>query len=426
MSAEKPAERLPRSLPPSLWHNADFLKLWAGQTVSLVGSQTTILALPLAAVLTLRATPAQVGVLVALWNAPNILSFFAGALIDRVPRKPVLIVTDLIRALLLFAIVAGARFHLLRIELLYLIVIPLGACSIFFDVSAGALLPSLISRDQLVEGNAKLQTSDAAARIVGPGLGGWLVQVLTAPVAIAFDAISYLVSVLSLILVHAGEMPMVAEERPHLMHEILVGASFVRHHALIRPMLLSSTVWNLADSIIFAVYVLYATRVLHLTPGALGLTFTVASLGFLAGSAFGPSLQGRIGIGQAIVVGGIVQGIGALLLPLAAALPIPAPLVLGGAQFVIGLGFPLVGIGMMSVRQAVTAAPMLGRVGATWHTITWGVLPFGNLAGGLLGNDLGLQRAIEIGAAGCFLACIPVLVSPVRSLHTLPATPPDL
>lgn len=405
----------------SLWRHADFLKLWAGQTVSLFGSQITLLALPLTAVLTLKATPGEMGILVALSNAPNLLSFLAGAWVDRLRRKPVLILADLGRALVLLSIPLGAALHVLRIELLYPIALLLGVLTVVFDVAYGSLLPSLIERDQLVEGNSKLQVSDAAARVVGPGIGGALVQLLTAPIAVAFDAVSFLASVLSLLLIRTAEPPApTQEQRESLRKEVLEGARFVFRHPLLRPMLIFNAVWNFSDSIIFAVYVLYATRDLGLGPGVLGLTFTLASVGFLVGATIASRVQRHLGLGPAIVLGGALEGLGVLLVPVSHGPVTAAAVVLGAAQFIIGLGFPFVGIGMVSVRQAITPDRMLGRVVATSRSITWGVLPLGNLLGGVLGSVIGLHGAIVLGAGTGSIAFLALLFSPVRTLGEAP------
>src|SRR5215510_4046690 len=256
-----------------LWRHPDFLKLWAGQTISLFGSQITALALPLTAVLTLRATHSASSVLAGL---------FAGVLADRLRRRPILIGTDLGFAVLAGSIPVAAFLGLLRIEQLYLVQFFSGVLAEFCVVTHMAFLPSLTERHQLVEANSKLQTTNSAASIAGPGLAGVLTQLITAPMAMIFDAISFLVSALFIWRIRAPEpAPAPVGSRKSVRAEIGEGLSFVFGNPTLRPLAEAIAMHFLFNGLIFSVFILYASRELKIESALLGVVFAAIGLGFL-------------------------------------------------------------------------------------------------------------------------------------------------
>ena len=288
---------------PSLWRHADFMKLWTGQTISRLGSVVTRTAVPLLAVLVLGAGPFEMAlIIVAQSLAVLLVGFFAGAWVDRVRRRPVLIVADICRAVLLFSIPAAYVANVLRLEQLYVVVFIEGCLGVMFDSAYPAYVPSLIGVDRVVEGNSKLAASSSLAEIGGPGLGGALVQVIGAPFAILVDAASYVVSSVSLWLIRTPE-PKRPErhEAPHIRHEIVEGLTLVRSHPVLVPLTLRSVIAHVAGSFYGVLYTIYLIDELHLEPFWLGVVVSAGGVGALVGSFFASRTIKRIGFGPSII-----------------------------------------------------------------------------------------------------------------------------
>lgn len=409
-----------------LWRHHDFLKLWGGQTVSLIGSQVTFLALPLLAALTLDATPTELGVLLAAETAP--VFFFglvAGVWADRVRRRPILIAADLGRGVLLLAIPLAAWGGVLRIELLYAVSLLVGTLTVFFDVSYEAFLPAIVRRDQLLEGNSKLETSFSTAELAGPGIGGWLVALVGAPLPILLDAASFLVSAVALGAIRAREpAPASPAERAHLRREIGEGMRALLGHPLLRPMMGLGTTANLLSELRHVVLILFATRELGLGPGLIGLVFALGSVGGLLGAALTDRLTDRFPIGRVLLGSALGMSVSFVVVALAGGSPPVATAVLAAALFVDALAQTIGAVTVRSTRQAVTPAHLLGRVGGSSRFLTWGLLPLGALLGGALGQAIGLRPTLWIGAVASLGAAAWVWLSPLRGLRELPA-PPD-
>lgn len=409
-----------------LWRHPEFLKLWAGQTISLFGSQVGELALPLTAVLVLNASASEMGLLMAAERAPFLLlSLLAGVWVDRLRRRPVLIAADLGRAFLLASIPAAALLGLLRMEQLYLVGLLVGVCTVFFDVAYQSYLPSLVGREDLVEGNSKLSMTQSAAAMVGPGLAGALVQLVTAPLALAADALSFLVSALSLRWIHATEPAPAADGRPrNIWAEVAEGLRLVLGSRLLRPIALCTGTFNLFSSLWSAVFLLFMTRDLGLAPALVGLIFGIGGVGFLVGAVLAGRIAQRFGVGPTIV--------GSTLLSGAVSIPIalvggPTPLVLVVlvlSQALMGLGLVVYNVTQVSLRQAITPDHLLGRMNASVRFIIWGTMPIGALVGGLLGDAIDLRPTLLLGAVGTTLAFLWVFFSPVRALREQPASVP--
>ena len=408
---------------PSLWNHGDFLRLWAGQTVSQFGTQITVLALPLLAAVMLEASPFEMGLLGAAEMAPFLLiGLPAGVWVDRLPRRPLLIGGDVGRALVLASIPIAHLVGLLTIWQLYVVAFVVGTLTVFFDVAYMAYLPALVNREQLIEGNSKMETSRAAAEVAGPGIAGVLIQALTAPVAIAFDAASFLCSALVLGLIRRREPPATLAPggvRPALLAEMREGLRFVLTHPLLRPIAFATGTINLFRSAIGALYVLFAVRDLGLDAATLGFVLAAGNAGFLFGAVLAGRAASSLGLGATIVGAAMLTGLGGLLLPFAT--PAFAVPVLIASGLLVGLGNPLYNVNQVSLRQAITPDRLQGRMNATMRFVVWGTMPIGYLTGGVAGEWLGLRTAIALLAVGAALAFLWLLFSPVRSLREHPA-----
>lgn len=405
----------------SLGRNADFLRLWAGETVSLLGSQVTELALPLTAVIVLGAGPVEMGLLGALRFLPYLLfTLPAGLLADRRRRRPILLWSNLGRGLLIALVPALALPGALRIEHLYLIGFGVGTLTVVFDVTYWSYLPSIVRRDQLVEGNSRLMATSAIASVGGPGLGGILVQLLTAPFALLVDAASFLASAFSLAMIRTREPAPERAADGAIAADLREGFATVSRHPILRALAATAGSYNLFDAWISALFVLFAVDVLGLSPGALGLVFAAGAAGALAGSVAAAPVARRIGIGPAVVWAVVFEC--AALLPIAVAGG-PAPLAIGVllvAFFVNGAGVSLSSVQAISVRQTVTPDRLLGRMTASYRLIGYGGIPIGAFLGGLMGELVGLRGGILLGAIGMLSAAVFVVASPLTRLRTLP------
>lgn len=405
-----------------LRRHPDFLKLWSGQSISSFGSAITTLALPLTAVLVLQATPVQMGLLAAVGFLPHLaLGLPAGVWVDRWPRRPILIVTDLGRAALLGSVPLLALLGALRMDYLYAAAVLVGVCTLFFDVAATSYLPSLVSRDDLLEANSTSALSSALAGTIGPALAGGLVQLLTAPVAIAADAVSYVVSALCSGLIQAAETPAPPAQRRRLWSEIGEGLRVLIDDPILRPIIGASTVGSFGGAMRQAVFVLFLVRGLGLPPALLGLVYAVGGVAAMLGAVLAGPTRDRFGPGQAIVGGTLLWCAGNALIPLArGSLVVALPLVLA-AQVISGIGTPVYSINQITVRQATVPYRLLGRVNACRRFLVFGVIPLGALLGGALGQALGLRTALVVGVAWQALSALWLLLSPVRTLRETPA-----
>ncbi|HZO74754.1 MAG TPA: MFS transporter, partial [Ktedonobacteraceae bacterium] len=392
-----------------------FLKLWTGSTVSLFGSQITFLAIPFTAILILHVTTAQMSFLVLAEFLPSLLiGLFAGVWVDRWPRRPLLIVTDTGRALLLGSIPLMVFLGLLRIEYLYAVAFLVGALTLFFNVAYGAFLPSLVDRKQLIDGNSKLEASNLLAQIAGPALAGWLIQLVTAPLAILADAFSFLVSACSLCIIRVQEPRPERKERPHFWRDLSEGLHVLVQDPLLRPIAACDATLNFFGGIMDVVRVLYIVQVLHLGAFFFGIMFSIASSSALVGSLFNSWVTRKIGIGRTILFSAFTLALGWLLIPLAGGPPLMTMAVIIAGSLLFGLSNTLFNVNTQSLRQQITPNELLGRVGASMQFIGEGTLPLGALIGGVLGQALGLRLTFILACSGMFLAFLWTLFSPIR------------
>lgn len=410
-----------------LWQHPDFLRLWAGQTISQFGSQISALALPLVAIIILDASAFQVALLGTVELLPFLLfTLPAGVWVDRLRRRPLLVIGDLGRAAALVSVPIAYAAGALAMWQLYVVGFAVGTLTVLFDVAYQSYLPSLVRRDQLVEGNSRLELSQSAAQLSGPAVAGGLVSIITAPWAVLVDAVSFLASALFVLGIRTREeLPEREPEapRPAMLPELKEGFRFVFTDARLRALTASTAIFNFFTSLMFAVYLVFAVRTLGLSPGVIGLVFSMGNVGWLLGAVAAGRLSARVGIGMSIVASGVVSGAGLLLVPLApASAPIPF-LVAGGV--LTSLGVVVWRIAQVSLRQAITPDRMLGRVNSVSRFAMWGIMPLGSLLGGAVGSTVGLRPTMWIGAVGATLCVVPVLLSPVRSLREVPELPAE-
>ncbi|HEV3479343.1 MAG TPA: MFS transporter [Gaiellaceae bacterium] len=410
----------------ALSRDGDFLRLWSGETISLFGTQVTVLALPLTAVLTLDASAGQLGLLNAARFAPFIaVILFAGVWVDRRRRRPILIQTNVGRALLVGAIPAAAVFELLRMEVLYAVGFLVGVLTVFFDLAYQSYLPSLVGRAQLTAANSRLEASRSAAEVGGPGIGGLLVQVASAPYALLVDAVSFLVSgaLLSSIRHEEAPPPPAADDREGVLRAIRGGFRLTFANRYLRPIAGEAATFNLFEQAIMTVFVLYAVRELGLTAGLLGLIISVGAAGAFVGAVAAPYPARRWGLGPTIVSAMAIACTVPLALPAVDGAPATAVPLLAATFFVWGLAVAISNVHVVSLRQAATPDHLLGRVNASYRFFTYGAIPIGALFGGFLGEAIGLRATLLVSALGLLLALLWVIASAVARLSELPARP---
>ncbi len=408
-----------------LWRNRDFLKLWAGETISVFGSLIGRTALMFTAVLALDATPLQMAVLAAADIVPGLLvGLAAGVWVDRLPRRPIMIAADLGRAALLSSIPAAYALDTLVIEQLYVVAFLAGVLTIFFDVAYLSYLPSLVRKDELLEGNSKLTASSAVAEVGAFGATGWLVQLLSGPGAVLVDAVSFLFSAAFIKGIRKAERRRVAPaDRAGLRAEIREGVRAILQEPVLRAVAGSDMIAHFSFRMFGAVFLLYTTRELGFEPGVLGLIFATGGASSLAGALFATPAARRFGIGPAMVLGVMMMGGSMLFVPAAqdASLLALAFLV---AQQVFGDGsYTVFDINQVSLRQAITPEGVLGRVNAGIHFGVLAAMLLGALCGGALGEVVGLRATLVAASGFMLVAGVWLLVSPVGLLRQAPAAP---
>ena len=409
-----------------MWRNRDFLKLWAGQTISEIGSRITREGVPLTAVLALHAQPIQMGWMAALTTgATLVFGLFAGVWVDRLRRRPIMIAADLSRAALLATIPLAAYWRILSMGQLYVVIALAGICAVFFDVAYQSYLPGLVRRENLLEGNSKLAMSNAAAEIAGPPLTGVLVQLITAPAAILIDAISFLVSAVSVSAIGAAEpAPVRLESRSHPLTEASAGLAFVFR----QPALRSIACWYITAYLFYGLinplYVLYVIRDLRLGPALLGGAVAVGGAGNMLGSALAPAVRKRFGFGRTFIGAAVAIGLALEFLPLARGTVVVALGCLLAQQLFGDMAHATYHISELTLRQSLAPDHMLGRVNAAMRMMSLGMIPVGSILGGLLASAIGVRATLAVAATGILLASGWLIFSPLRKMHSseLPVT----
>jgi MFS family permease len=426
----KPLERFQRLLRRNfrgLWRLPDFRRLWLSLTITSFGAQITNLALPLTAALMLHATPLQMGILVALEALPfALISLHAGVLLDRVRKLPIVIASDVSRGLALLAIPLCAWRGVLTVEVLYAVGFFCGVQNVVGGAAYQVLIAQMAGRDRLVEANAKITLGETSSALVGPGIAGGLIQLLTAPFAIAIDGVTFLASALMLrrLRVPNDVVPRVA--RRSMGAEIREGLALVWNNPTLRSLALVAAAWQVLHHMQVAVLILFATRELGLSAGAIGLAYMAGGLGCVLAASSAERLSQRFGVGAAIVYGLMLTAFGWQAFGLIRATGSIATLLLGVGMLLFDFGAVLYAINYLALRQALTPDRLLGRMTATMRFLTVAAAPLGSLVGGVLATGIGLRHTLwVIGLLGLALTVAAMRWSPVRLHRALPAVAAD-
>ena len=406
-----------------LIRHRDFRLLWGGETVSQLGSQVSLLAIPLLAVRTLHATTFQMGLLTAASTAAFlIVGLPAGVWVDRIRRRRVMIGSDLGRVVTLGSVPVAYAAGLLTLGQLFVVTLVAGVLTVFFDVAYQSYLPSLVGREHLVEGNAKLTGSEQAATVAGPSIAGGLVQAVGSAAAVAVDAASFLASAVAIAAIRAPEAKPDVPEGGHakLVHDIGEGLRFVFSHVLLRAIAATTATANLFSGIAAAVEIVFLVREVHASPGQIGLIFSVGGVGGVLGALAAGRIADRFGGARATIIG-IALNAGALMIPLTT--PGIGLLFFAAGMFVVGFAVVIYNVNQVSFRQRLCPDRLLGRMNATMRFVVWGVLPIGALVGGIFGTAFGLRPTLWIGVLGEALSGLWLVFSPMRTMRDFPEAP---
>lgn len=404
--------------------NSAFRRLWAAQAVSAFGARITREGLPIMAVVTLGAGAATLGVLAAVASGAALATALAaGAYIDRHRRRPLLIGADLLRAAVLIAIPVAAWLGALTLTQVFAAAALVAAASVVFEIASHSYLPSIISKAELIDGNSRLAATESVAEVGGPALAGVLFQWLSAPIAVAANAVTYLVSASFLAAIAALETAPAQSPPEHWTREITQGFRLAWSDARVRPLLLMESAQGLFGGVFSALYVLFAVRTLGLTPAMLGLAIGAGGVGALAGAFLAPRLSRRLGHGPAIILAMAGAALAVLITPFAPAAPVAGLAALVVSQ-VIGDALAVAGgVLTSSLRQTLLPQAVLGRVAGAFHASAGGMAVIGALGGGLLGQVIGPRAALLAAALGFLVPPLIGALSPLRSLRE--STPTD-
>ena len=402
----------------SLWHDPEFLKLWTGQTISEIGSRITREGIPLTAVMLLHATPAEMGLLASLNGfAALVFGPLAGIAADRFRLRPMLIWSDLGRAAVLAMIPFLHAKALLTMAALCAVMAAVAVLTTFFDVAYQSLLPSLVHRHQLLEGNSKLTMSMTTAEMIGPAATGALVQWLGAPRAIAIDAVSFLFSALSVALIRKPEVAKIVHEDSWNWHELSAGGRETFAHPILRAMALRAASVSFFFGFFSTLYVLYAIRELQFTPIILGIVVALGGVGGFLGSIYAARIAERFSVGTTMIGASLVSGALLLLIPLAPGPGWLAIVCLGAAQLFGDVSYPVYAIHEVTLRQSIAAPHLLGRITAFAQLLFKGFWPVGALAGGALATSIGIRPTFVICSVGVLASTLWLYFSPLRTLR---------
>jgi len=403
----------------SLMFHHDFRQLWIGDTISQFGTQVSVIALPYLAVTVLGADEFEMGILGTLeFLAFLVIGLPAGAWVDRWRRKRVLIANDIVRAIALGTLPLAYVFDVLTLGQLFVVAVVTGTATVFFDVAYQSYLPSIVERHQITEGNSKLEISRSTAQVGGPGLGGLMIKLLGAPLMIAVDAASYLLSAFFVARIRHEEPPHDRTARRALRVEIAEGVRFVAKHPLLRRIAACTSLFNFFSSMTASLLILYMVRDLDLEPGVIGLVFSAGAVGGLLGAFAATPFAKLVGEGRAIPIGAALSVPFMFFTPLAAFGPAVPLLIVGG----LGMSFAIVvyNVTQVSFRQRMCPPHLLGRMNATIRFLVWGTMPIGAFLGGAIGAASGVLTVLWVAAFGSILAALPVVISPLIGMRELP------
>jgi MFS family permease len=411
-----------RRAQAGLLQHGDFARLWSAQTISLFGSQVTEFALPLVAIITLKASATEAGLVATARFLPFLLfTIFMGVLVDRSRRLPILVSTNAGRAVLLSLIPLLALVGGLGIPTLIVIAFAVGVLTVAFDLAYLSYVPSLVDRRLLVKANGALETSNSTSQLAGPAFGGVLVQVFTAPLAILVDAISYVASAALLRTIRTREARPEPAESGRVVADIREGLAFVFRNRYLRALATQAAVWNLFNQVYLLTVTLYTIRELDLSPFFLGLFFSVGSAGGVVGGLIAGRWTRRFGFGVGLLTAMTIDSLAPGLVPLASG---PEPLVQATmlvAAFLWGWGLIVSNVNVVTLRQSVTPDRLLGRMTASYRLLSWGGIPIGAAVGGVLADWIGFRPVLVIAAIGMALSLLAIVLSPVPRLKEPPS-----
>ncbi|MEO8457647.1 MAG: MFS transporter [Chloroflexota bacterium] len=413
--------RINRFRRSGLWRHGDFVKLWTGETVSVFGSLVGHSALSFTAVLVLHASALEVGVLAAAHLVPDILfGLVAGVWVDRLRRRPLMIIADVGRFVALATIPLAYAFDQLSIGQLFAVAFFTGTFEIFFDVSYQAYLPSLVEKENILEGNSKMAASQSVAEVAGFGISGWLVQIFNGPIAVLVDAVSFLASAFALITIGKSEPePPPVEHRTGVREEIVEGGRAIARNPILRSMLVAHDLSGFAFRMYGAVFLLYVVDI-GFKPGVLGLVWGVGGATSLIGAMYAGRAAKRLGLGPALSVGLAGMGVMMFLIPAARDASFLALLATIGAQFGDGV-YMIWQVNSQTLRQSITAPELLGRVTSGYRVSNTVAMLLGALAGGVAGELIGLRATLTVASAIMVASGAWLIVTPVWSMRAAPA-----
>jgi MFS family permease len=405
--------------PPPLLKDSNFMKFWIGQSISVFGSQFSPLAIGTIAVLTLQATSFQLGILGFLNTIAFLsLGLFVGVWTDRHRRRRIMILADLGRSLALFSIPLSAVIYAVTMNLLYLVTLAAGILTCFFEIAYQAYIPSLVDKPQLVDANSKLEATRSLAGATGPAAAGFVIKLVSAPVAVLGDTFGYLASSFSLLWVRRPETVERSAQPRSTVRDIREGLSVVLGDPRLRAIAAATTTFNLFSSAYGAILLKYLYENLQMTPVEVGLAFGISSLGGVLGALTASRFVNSLGVGKTIVLGAILGGV--FMIAIYFATPADAFVLLVAAQFLSLFGVLIYNIPQVSYRQALVRREIQGRMNATMRTIVWGSLPVGSLLGGVVGQMIGIHATIGLMTVLGALPFLFVLFSPILKVRDIP------
>ncbi len=427
MTADDQASGMPSgptsgvSSPDALWRDRRFATYWGGQTVSQLGDRISELALPLIAVTMLHASPTAVGLLTAAVWAPNLLSLVVGAWVDCQQRKRRLLIwADLLQAGVILSL--PLAYHLGEVTLVHLFAVALlaGAGSVLYQTAYPTFFVSLVRREQYLEANSLLSGTRSGSFIVGPALAGGLIQVLTAPVAVLLDGVSFLLSAVLIGRVQVDEATRARDEQPErLLRRAADGMRFLVRHPYLKASLACATTINFFSFVVSALVILFASRTLGLSAGTIGLAFGIGATGGLLGAVLASRVARRLGVGRTIAVGAVLFTAPLALLPLASGTVWTRAGVLGLVEFLSGMGVMLFDVNLNALQTAVTPDEMRSRVAGAFSSVNYGIRPLGAVVGGLCGQLIGVGPTMVAAAVGGSLSFLWLLRSPIITTRTI-------
>jgi MFS family permease len=405
--------------------NPDFAKLFAGETISQIGSQVTQFTMPLVAIITLNATAFQVGILNALKFVPVIvIALFAGVWLDRRRRRPIMIMCALGNAVLIGLVPIASVAGFLSIGLLYVVITLAGSLTVIFDVGALSFVPFLVDREHLTESNSKLQASISFAGIAGPGIAGFIIGLITAPITLSVDAVSYLFSAAGMLAITKREpAPEQLAEKPSIRASLAEGFRAVYGTKLLRILLGQSATLNIGFGMVSTIFTLYGIRVLGFSPDKLGIAIGSLAAGALCGSLLAGRIERLIGLPRTLSFAMVAVCASPLLLLIPRNADLASLALAMAAWLGHGFGISVWNVNTITLRQVLTPMRVLGRMNATYRMVLFGALPVGAFAAGLLGSALGLRHAILISVLALTTPMLWLAFSPVFRLKEMPTGP---